>query len=149
MKTGALSGVAGSTNLFYLQEKSIAITVIVNADQLLGVARTFTFSPELIAAAAPVSHLLGRKGFEKSLFVHPGDHQDFAVCSILGNCSDQGAFGKASSNICRDFHSLILPYLLLAPYRISMVGELIFDLTNGEGLEVKDTGGQEGICSRC
>ena len=79
MKTGALSGVAGGTNLFHLQEESIAITVIVNADQLLGVARTFTYSPELIAAAAPVSHLLGRKGFAESLFVHPSDHQDFTV----------------------------------------------------------------------
>lgn len=79
MKTGALSSVAGGTNLFHLQEKSITIAVIADADQLLGVARTFTFSPELIAAAAPVGDLLGQKGFAESLFVHPGDHQDFTV----------------------------------------------------------------------
>src|SRR5207249_10718603 len=79
----------GGADLFDLNQERVAVAVERDVLDLLHMAASLAFHPELPARAAPEIGLAGFDGFFKRSAVHPGHHQNAARFLFLNNGGNQ------------------------------------------------------------
>ncbi len=90
VEAAPFAGVAGNVaDLFHGDQECIAVAVVAQGLDLLGVARGFALVPEGGARSAPKPSLPSIQGFLQGLGVHPGHHQDGAVEVVLDDRWDE------------------------------------------------------------
>jgi hypothetical protein len=88
-KAGFVTFVAGSTNLFDLNEDRVSIAIKCDVFDGLRVTAGFPFHPEFLARTAPKMGFSGGDRFLQGHSVHPGHHENAASRLFLNNGGDQ------------------------------------------------------------
>ncbi len=85
-------------------EKQQAVLLAIDADLVdhLLVTRRFAFSPERVAAAAPIMRPAGLVGEAKRIVVHVGQHQHVAGHGVLDDHRRQTIGAEANSSAAPD-----------------------------------------------
>lgn len=90
VEAAALSGVASDVaDLFDGDQKRVAVAVVAQSLDLLGVARSLPLVPESRSRSTPKPGLPRLKGFLQGLRIHPGHHQYGAIEVVLDNGGDE------------------------------------------------------------
>src|SRR5210317_1077651 len=86
VETTAISCMAGCRSvLLDLDDHGVGITISQYLDDVLSVARLFSFHPVLLAGAAVEPGLAIAQSVVESFFVHEGDHENFTTFMVLDN----------------------------------------------------------------
>lgn len=85
VEAAVCTGVAGRSGLIDDEQYRICVAIQFHLTNMLGVSRSLSLDPVLLARARPVRRTPGTQGAGKRLLVHPGEHEDVSSAGLLSD----------------------------------------------------------------